>query len=126
MDDRNGGLLDCGARTPEPPYYAVVFTSVRTTADPEGYAVMADRMVELASSQPGFLGVESVRDANGMGITVSYWNSLAAIRNWREHAEHQVAQSQGRNTWYRQYRLRVCRVEREIHFLPDEGRGAGF
>jgi|SRR5262245_53151042 len=126
MEHRKDGLLDCVARTPEPPYYAVVFTSVRTPADPEGYAAMAERMVELASSQPGFLGIESARAGHGVGITVSYWTSLAAIRHWREHAEHQVAQSQGRKTWYRQYRLRVCRVEREIHFLPDEGRGAGF
>ena len=75
MDDRNGGLLDCGARTPEPPYYAVVFTSVRTTADPEGYAVMADRMVELASAQPGFLGMGS-RDPQELS---SYREAAPAI-----------------------------------------------
>jgi heme-degrading monooxygenase HmoA len=109
------------AGTPEPPYYAVVFTSVRTPADPEGYAAMADRMEELARGQPGFLGFESVRDAHGTGITVSYWSSLAAIRHWREHAEHQVAQSHGRSKWYCEYRLRVCRVERETHFLSDSG-----
>src|SRR5262245_45952294 len=126
MEDRKGGVLDCVAHTPEPPYHAVVFTSVRTPADPEGYAAMADRMVELASSQPGFLGFESVRDAHGVGITVSYWSSLAAIRHWREHAEHQVAQSRGRSSWYCEYRLRICRVEREIHFLSDEGRGTGL
>jgi heme-degrading monooxygenase HmoA len=126
MEDGKGGSLNAVARTPEPPYYAVVFTSVRTPADPEGYAAMADRMVELASSQPGFLGFESVRDPHGVGITVSYWSSLAAIRHWREHAEHQVAQSQGRSTWYREYRLRICQVEREIHFLSDDNRGAGF
>ena len=108
------------ARTPEPPYYAVVFTSVRTPEDSEGYAVTADRMVELASAQPGFLGIESVRDAHGVGITVSYWSSLAAIRHWRKHAEHQIAQSQGRSKWYCEYRLRVCRVEREIGFLSDQ------
>jgi heme-degrading monooxygenase HmoA len=112
--------MDPLANTPDPPYYSVIFTSVRTPADPEGYAAMADRMVELGSGQPGFLGVESVRDAHGLGITVSYWASLAAIRNWREHAEHQVAQSQGRSTWYHEYRLRICRVERDVHFTnPD-------
>lgn len=104
------------ARTPEPPYFAVVFTSVRGDADPEGYAVMADRMVELASGQPGFLGMETVRNTEGVGITVSYWASLDAIRKWREHAEHRVAQSRGRSTWYREYRLRICRVERDVHF----------
>jgi len=112
--------MDPIARTPDPPYYAVVFTSVRAPADPRGYAAMADRMVELASGQPGFLGVESVRDADGVGITVSYWTSLGAIRNWREHAEHQVAQSKGRSTWYREYRLRICRVERDLPFSTDE------
>lgn len=109
------------ARTPDPPYYAVVFTSVRMPADPEGYALMADRMLELAAGQPGFLGEESARDAHGVGITVSYWTSLLAIRNWREHAEHQVAQSHGRSSWYREYRLRICRVERDVHFArPDD------
>ncbi len=116
--------MDAMARTPEPPYYAVVFTSVRTADDPEGYAATADRMIELASGHPGFLGVESVRDAHGTGITVSYWSSLAAIRHWREVAEHQVAQSQGRSRWYREYRLRICRVEREIRFLSDEEQHA--
>lgn len=108
------------ARTHDPPYYAVVFTSVRAPVDPNAYAAMADRMVKLASAQPGFLGVESVRDEQGVGITVSYWSSLAAIRNWREDAEHQVAQSQGRSTWYREYRLRICRVERDVHFANAE------
>jgi heme-degrading monooxygenase HmoA len=109
--------MDSLANTPEPPYYAAIFTSVRTATDPEGYAAMADRMVELAAGQPGFLGVESVRDAHGAGITVSYWASLSAIRNWREHAEHQMAQSHGRSMWYREYRLRICHVERDIHFM---------
>ncbi|NIN10283.1 MAG: antibiotic biosynthesis monooxygenase [Gemmatimonadales bacterium] len=85
------------ARTPEPPYYAVVFASTRTSVE-EGYGDTAERMVELASQQPGFLGVESVRDAQ-LGITVSYWESLEAIRNWRSHAEHLEAQRKGRSTW---------------------------
>jgi heme-degrading monooxygenase HmoA len=84
------------------------------------YAAMSERMVELASGQPGFLGVESVRDLQGVGITVSYWASLEAIRGWRDHAEHRVAQSKGRSTWYREYRLRICRVERELHFDSNE------
>src|SRR5687767_15917283 len=74
------------ARTPEPPYYAVIFTSTRTAVD-EGYGAMADRMVELASQQPGFLGVESTRGADGLGITVSYWASLEAIAAWKANAE---------------------------------------
>lgn len=101
---------------PRPPYYAVVFTSQRTPDDPEGYGVTADRMAELAAAQPGFLGIESARGADGVGITVSYWESLDAIRQWREHAEHRIAQELGRAKWYANFRLRVCRVEREYSF----------
>jgi heme-degrading monooxygenase HmoA len=100
------------ARTPEPPYYAVIFTSVRADDDPAGYAAAAERMVELAREQPGFLGIESARGADGLGITVSYWTSEAAIRAWREQAEHRLAQEQGRRMWYAEYELRVARVER--------------
>ena len=121
MNERKHGIpIDSLAGTPEPPYYAVVFTSVRRPTDAAEYAAMSDRMVELAAGQPGFLGVESVRDLLGVGITVSYWASLDAIRDWRAHAEHRVAQSQGRATWYREYRLRICRVERDLHFISNE------
>jgi len=104
------------AATPRPPYYAVVFTSLRTPADPQGYDEMAQRMVELAEQQPGYLGVESARGADGLGITVSYWESEEAIRQWREHAEHRVAQQQGKAGWYASFALRVCRVERAWKF----------
>lgn len=104
------------AATPHPPYYAVIFTSVRTPADPAGYEAMAERMIELACQQPGFLGVESARGADGLGITVSYWTSEEAIANWRQHAEHQIAQSLGRREWYARYELRVARVERAWDF----------
>ena len=100
------------ASTPQPPYYAVIFTSLRTDAE-SGYGRMAERMVELAAQQPGFLGVESARDAGGLGITVSYWESEEAIARWKANAEHRVAQEAGRKTWYRDYQLRVARVERE-------------
>jgi heme-degrading monooxygenase HmoA len=105
------------AHTPTPPYYAVVFTSVRSDADPAGYEETAARMVELAARQPGYLGVESVRDGNGVGITVSYWSSLEAIRAWKAEAEHRLAQQAGRQRWYDCYRLRVCRVEDEYGFV---------
>jgi heme-degrading monooxygenase HmoA len=104
------------AATPAPPYYAVVFSSVRTAADPDGYDAAADRMVELARGMPGFLGVESVRGADGFGITVSYWQAEADIRRWQQHAEHLHAQAQGRATWYGRFELRVCRVERAYGF----------
>jgi heme-degrading monooxygenase HmoA len=99
------------ARLPEPPYYAVIFSNQRTEGD-QGYGDMADRMVELAAQQPGFLGVESTRDAEGFGITVSYWASEEAIRAWRAHAEHQVAIEQGPRQWYAHFETRVARVER--------------
>lgn len=104
------------AATPAPPYYAVIFTSARTDADPEGYEAMAQRMVELAADQPGFLGIESVRGEDGVGITVSYWSSSESIRRWHEVAEHRQAQALGRERWYSDFRLRVCRVERAYGF----------
>ena len=98
------------AHTPAPPYYAVIFTSLRTEGD-DGYGAMAQRMVELAAQQPGFLGVESVRD--GLGITVSYWADLASIAAWKAAAEHLDAQRQGREKWYAGFKIRIARVERD-------------
>lgn len=98
------------AQTPEPPYYAVIFSNRRTEGD-HGYAEMADRMVELAAEQPGFLGIESVRD--GLGITVSYWDSLDAIRNWKRNAEHREAQRLGHEKWYSTFKVRIAKVERD-------------
>jgi heme-degrading monooxygenase HmoA len=106
------------AQTPPPPYYAVIFTSARTAVD-DGYAETAERMVELARGQPGFLGVESARDAD-LGITVSYWESLDAIAGWKAHAEHRAAQELGRTQWYREYSLRIARVERAYDFNLDD------
>jgi heme-degrading monooxygenase HmoA len=98
------------ANTPEPPYYAVIFTSVRTTVD-DDYAATATRMVELAQTIPGYLGYESAR--NEIGITVSYWANKEAIRNWKLHAEHQIAQERGKKDWYIAFKTRVCLVERD-------------
>lgn len=100
------------AKTPEPPYYAVIFTSIRTEGD-NGYSEMAKRMVELASKQPGFLGFETARQE--IGISVSYWSSLEAIRAWKEDASHREAQNRAKD-WYECFRVRVCRVEREHGF----------
>jgi heme-degrading monooxygenase HmoA len=99
------------AKNLKPPYYAVIFTALRTAGD-SGYARTAERMVELAAQQPGYLGVESTRDAGGFGITVSYWESLEAIAAWRANAEHRVAQETGKSAWYEHYELRVAKVER--------------
>lgn len=98
------------AATPEPPYYAVIFTSLRTEGD-QGYGAMAERMAELAAQQPGYLGAESARE--GLGITVSYWRDLASIRAWKAHGEHLLAQQTGRRRWYADYRVRIARVARD-------------
>lgn len=101
------------ANTPEAPYYAVIFTSERTEIE-EGYGETADRMVELASQQPGFLGVESAR--NEIGITVSYWKDLESIKNWKMNAEHTIARETGRTDWYKAFKVRIAKVERDYDF----------
>lgn len=103
------------AATPEPPYYVVMFTSLRTEVD-AGYTEAAQRMLELAAQQPGFLGVESAR-SDGLGITLSYWQSEEAIQAWREHAEHSIVREQGRADWYAAFTTRVAKVERAYTFL---------
>lgn len=100
------------APTPEPPYFVAIFTSLRTPGD-EGYGAMAERMADLARQQPGYLGMESVRAADGRGITLSYWESREAIAAWKRHGEHLEAQRLGRERWYGAYALRVARVERQ-------------
>jgi heme-degrading monooxygenase HmoA len=98
------------AKTPEPPYYAVIFTSHRTEGD-DGYSEMATMMVALASKQPGFLGVESAREE--VGITVSYWSDLESIKSWKVNLQHQEAQKLGHEKWYSTFKTRICRVERD-------------
>lgn len=100
------------ARTPKPPYYAVIFSSQRRVVADDGYDQTAGRMVELAALQPGYLGVESARDAEGFGITVSYWRDEVSILAWRNEVEHTEARERGRGGWYQHYELRVARVER--------------
>ena len=102
------------ANTPKPPYYAVIFTSLRTEED-NGYVAMSDKMVALASKQKGFLGVEYAREE--LGITVSYWDSLEAIRNWKMHAEHAEARNKGRAIWYKDFKVRICKVEKDYDFI---------
>lgn len=101
------------ADTPKPPYYAVIFTSLRTEGD-NGYTETARHMVELAAQQPGFLGIESARD--DVGVTVSYWESLEAIRAWKMNAEHLLAQERGRRDWYSAFKTRIAKVERDYGF----------
>lgn len=125
-------------KTPQPPYYAVIFTSERTEGD-NGYGQMAEKMVALASQQPGFLGVENARDETGLGITVSYWDSLDAIKIWKENASHKIAQEKGKAIWYKWLALRYarwreiiclkCKVplsEQRIRVLPRVLAGIGI
>lgn len=108
------------ARTPEPPYYAVIFTSKRRAADELAYQAVAQRMVDLGSRYDGFLGLESVRDPGGLGITVSYWSDEASLLAWKRDSEHQEAQRGGREAWYERYEVRVARVERAYGFAREE------
>jgi heme-degrading monooxygenase HmoA len=110
-----GDNADQIAATPEPPYVAVIFTSLRTEGD-AGYAETAKAMDELATRQPGYLGVESAREPDGLGITVSYWQDEDAARAWKLVAEHLLAQRRGRETWYSEYRVRVATVGRDYGF----------
>ena len=98
------------ASTPEPPYYAVIFTSHRTAGD-NGYREMAEKMIQLASQQPGFLGIESARE--DVGITVSYWSDLKSIQLWKEHIEHRKARKLGQEAWYSTFQVRIAKVERD-------------
>ncbi len=101
------------ASTPRTPYYAVIFSTIRTDMD-EGYEETAHRMEELAKQQEGYLGIESAR--NVMGITVSYWESLDAISKWKNNIEHTAARETGRALWYHKYQLRICKVERDYGY----------
>ncbi len=101
------------ANTPAPPYYAVIFSNIRTDFD-QGYEEMAELMVKLAKEQPGYLGHESVR--NGLGITISYWENLEAIKNWKANSDHLIAQRFGREAWYSSYKTRIALVERDYWF----------
>jgi len=100
------------ALTPEPPYYAVIFSNLRKDDGDRGYSATAQRMEELAREQPGFLGLESVRGGDGFGITVSYWRDEAAIKAWKANVEHAAARGRGRLERYEHFELRVARVER--------------
>ncbi len=101
------------ASTPEAPYYAVIFTSLRTEGD-NLYGETAEKMENLVAKQPGYLGHESARD--GLGITVSYWDNLESIKNWKKNSEHLLAQNNGRKQWYSSFKVRICKVERDYGF----------
>jgi heme-degrading monooxygenase HmoA len=107
------------ARTPSPPYYAVIFTSKRVEDDGRSYGVVAQRMADLGSRYDGFLGIESARGTDGVGITVSYWRDEAAILAWKRDTEHEKAQRGGREAWYERYEVRIAKVERAYGFTRE-------
>ncbi|MFE4517837.1 antibiotic biosynthesis monooxygenase family protein [Kitasatospora sp. NPDC056783] len=109
------------ASLPSPPYYAVIFTALRTPGD-NGYQETDDRLMELAADQPGYLGIDSARRADGLGVTVSYWKDEASIAAWREHADHVLAREHGREHWYASYALHVAKVERAYGFTRPADR----
>ena len=101
-------------------YYAVIFTTQRSDAEMELYGLTSQRMIELAQKQAGFLGLEAVREENGLGITVSYWRDRDAIAAWRAHAEHKVVQKIGRQEFYTWFQLRIAKVIDESSFGLDD------
>lgn len=112
------------AHTPEPPYYAVIFTSVLRCADDATYQAEASLLLELVQQQPGFLGMESYRDPDGAGVTICYWQTMEHIQGWRSNARHQEAQRAGQEKWYQCYSVRICRVEQERSwFASDDQAG---
>ena len=104
------------ASTPKPPYYAVIFTSVRTQFE-DNYKETARKMEEIATLQEGFLGIESAR--NELGITVSYWKDLDSIKNWKENTAHKLAQMKGKQDWYKTFKTRISKVERDYCFEKE-------
>jgi len=101
---------------PKPPYYVVIFTSIRTEGDEEAYQELAAQMVELASSQPGYLGFDHFQQGKQKSVSISYWQDEDALLNWKKVTEHQAAQKQGRDQWYQWYKTEVARVERAYDF----------
>lgn len=112
MSDMDTGDI---ASTPEPPYYAVVFTAV-LRPDHDGYYETAALMSKLVADSPGYLGHESARGEDGLGITVSYFTDETAIKTWRDNAEHAAARARGRAEWYDGFELRIAKVERAYGF----------
>ncbi len=100
----------------QPPYYAVIFSSLLSSEDDAEYQATAGHMEKLASQQPGYLGIESVRDVEGKGITVSYWKDLSSIKQWKQQVDHLAAQAMGQSRWYRSYSVKISRVEKSYGY----------
>ena len=109
--------MSSSANSTKLPYYAVIFTSVRTDIN-DDYQETDDQLISLVKKQPGFLGLESARSGK-TGITVSYWDSLEAIKQWKQDQIHQAAQAKGKEKWYQAYKIRICKVERDYGFQME-------
>jgi heme-degrading monooxygenase HmoA len=108
-------IIEKSASTPHPPYYAVIFTSLKLNNDEE-YNKSSEHMLELVAQSEGFLGVESLRNDSGFEVTISYWRNLEDIKAWKNNFEHLLVQKRGRENWYKHYKVRICKVEREYDF----------
>jgi len=106
-------------KTPKPPYYSVIFTSQRTDGD-NGYGDVAEKMIQSAEKMDGYIGAESLRDEAGFGMTISYWKSLESINEWRNHMGHMKAKKNGKEVWYSEYMLRICKVETDRYFENEK------
>ena len=102
-------------KTPKTPYYAVIFTSIRTLGD-KGYGKMGEEIEKEISDQIGFLGAESMRNDQGFGVTISYWKNLESINKWKKNPLHIIAKEKGKKLWYYNYMLRLCKVEYDHYF----------
>lgn len=105
--------------TPKPPYYSVIFTSNRTQGD-NGYSEVAEKMLKAAANIDGYLGAESLRNSDGFGITISYWKTLGSINTWKNNSEHMDAKARGKDIWYSEYILRICKVETDNYFVLEK------
>ncbi|EGC34557.1 hypothetical protein DICPUDRAFT_88270 [Dictyostelium purpureum] len=112
--------LDSFAKTPKKDYFVCIFTSQKPIETNKEYSEMDIKMDELAKSQPGYLGVESTSNNKGFGITVSYWESLESIKNWKSNSEHMAAQQYGIKDWYNHYEIRVAEVKYSYSSKPKE------
>ena len=102
------------AKTPQKPYYAVIFTYKRTNVD-NGYEVMEKKTTEMVAKMKGFLGYESSKDESGFGVIISYWDSEESINTWRSNQVHRSAKEGGREQWYSEFATRICKVEDDYY-----------
>ena len=102
------------------PAIAVIFTSRLSGHDAAGYAKAADVMEHLAAAQPGYLGHDSARGGDGLGLTISYWLDETSARAWHDHPEHTAIREAGRDRWYRDFTVHIAQVSRSYGWTKTE------